>query len=160
MLALYALGRQDEALARYRRLYDHLRELGLTPIPTTGALQVAILRGESVESLLPRPQEWATIASAEAGVVILDPWNDRFVELLERGGGWLVPPDDPAALSQALNRLHREPKTRARLAARARERAESYSWDRVSKELLDVYSTAMEPPKAATSKPCFSRNSS
>ena len=56
MLALYALGRSHEALARYRsfrlRLDD---ELGLEPGAEIRALESAVLRQEDAHSLLPRP---------------------------------------------------------------------------------------------------------
>ena len=55
MLALYAVGRQHEALETYRgfrRLLDD--ELGLEPTGETRALEAAILRQEDVRSLLPR----------------------------------------------------------------------------------------------------------
>ena len=56
MLALYALGRQHEALARYRAYRTLLdEELGLEPNPETRALESAILRQENAHSLLPRP---------------------------------------------------------------------------------------------------------
>jgi DNA-binding SARP family transcriptional activator len=56
MLALYALERQHEALARYRAYRVLLdEELGLEPTTETRALESAILRQENVDSLLPRP---------------------------------------------------------------------------------------------------------
>jgi DNA-binding SARP family transcriptional activator len=56
MLALYALGRQHEALQTYRRFRAALDdELGLEPTAETRALEAAILRQEDVRSLLPRP---------------------------------------------------------------------------------------------------------
>jgi DNA-binding SARP family transcriptional activator len=56
MLALYALGRQHEALEAYRRLRALLaEELGLEPLAETKALHSSILRQEDVPSLLPRP---------------------------------------------------------------------------------------------------------
>jgi DNA-binding SARP family transcriptional activator len=56
MVALYALGRQHEALEAYRRLRVHLdKELGLEPLPATRALQSSILRQDDVSALLPRP---------------------------------------------------------------------------------------------------------
>jgi len=56
MLALYALGRQHEALARYRLLRSLLAdELGLEPTAETRTLESAILRQDDVQSLLPRP---------------------------------------------------------------------------------------------------------
>jgi hypothetical protein len=56
MLALYALGRQREALEAYRRLHELLdEELGLEPLPETRALQSSILRQEEVSALVPPP---------------------------------------------------------------------------------------------------------
>ena len=55
MLALYALGRQHEALETYRRFRQRLDdELGLEPTPETRALEAAVLRHEDLRSLLPR----------------------------------------------------------------------------------------------------------
>jgi DNA-binding SARP family transcriptional activator len=56
MLALYALGRQHEALDIYRRFRARLdEELGLEPTAETRGLETAILRHEDVQSLVPRP---------------------------------------------------------------------------------------------------------
>jgi len=56
MLALYALGRQAEALEVYRRFRTRLdEELGLEPTSATRALEASILRQEEIGSLLPRP---------------------------------------------------------------------------------------------------------
>jgi DNA-binding SARP family transcriptional activator len=56
MLALYALGRQHDALDTYRRFRRRLSdELGLEPTPETRALESAILRQGDVTSLVPRP---------------------------------------------------------------------------------------------------------
>jgi len=56
VLALYALGRQHDALARYRAFRTLLdEELGLEPTAETRAVEGAILRQEDVRSLLPRP---------------------------------------------------------------------------------------------------------
>ena len=63
MLALYALGRQHEALASYRRFRTELdEELGLQPTAETRALESAVLRQEDVRSLLPRPIETTRVA--------------------------------------------------------------------------------------------------
>lgn len=56
ILALYALGRQHDALARYRAFRELLDvELGLEPTAETRALEGAVLRQDDVRSLLPRP---------------------------------------------------------------------------------------------------------
>ena len=56
MLALYALGRQHEALGRYRTFRVGLdEELGLEPTAETRALEGAVIRHEDLQGLLPRP---------------------------------------------------------------------------------------------------------
>jgi DNA-binding SARP family transcriptional activator len=55
MLALYALGRQHDALETYRAFRAHLdRELGLEPTSATRMLETAILRQQEIKALLPR----------------------------------------------------------------------------------------------------------
>ncbi len=55
MLALYSLGREHEALGRYRAYRTRLdEELGLEPTAETRALEVALIRQDDVRLLLPR----------------------------------------------------------------------------------------------------------
>jgi hypothetical protein len=72
MLALYALGRQHEAIQvylRFRALIDG--ELGLEPAAQTRALHTAILRQEDVRALLPRPIERAHLGAGKRSVRLL-----------------------------------------------------------------------------------------
>jgi DNA-binding SARP family transcriptional activator len=72
MLALYALGRQHEAIQvylRFRTLIDG--ELGLEPTAQTRALHTAILRQEDVRALLPRPIERAHLGAGKRSVRLL-----------------------------------------------------------------------------------------
>jgi DNA-binding SARP family transcriptional activator len=72
MLALYALGRQHEALQVYRRFRALIDgELGLEPAAQTRALYSAILRQEDVRALLPRPIERAQRDAGERSVRLL-----------------------------------------------------------------------------------------
>ena len=72
MLALYALGRQHEALQAYRRFRARIdRELGLEPTAETRALESAILRQQDVRALLPRPIERAHPDAGERPVRLL-----------------------------------------------------------------------------------------
>ncbi len=73
MLALYALGRQHDALDVFQRLRRLLHEdLGLEPLPETKSLQGAILRQTDVGDLLPRPD-------VDPGEVRLEPAPVRFL---------------------------------------------------------------------------------
>lgn len=72
MLALYALDRQHEALARYRAFRAMLdEELGLEPTAETRALEAAILRQERPDELLPRPIAPALVRLVEPDVRLL-----------------------------------------------------------------------------------------
>jgi DNA-binding SARP family transcriptional activator len=72
MLALYALGRQHEALQAYRRFCALIDcELGLEPAAQTRALHSAILRQDDVRALLPRPIERAHRDAGERSVRLL-----------------------------------------------------------------------------------------
>ena len=83
MLALYALGRQYDALETYRRFRTRLdEELGLDPSNETRALESAILRQEDLHSLLPRPIQRAG-EDREPSVRLLGRTTE--LEALERG---------------------------------------------------------------------------
>ena len=72
MLALYALGRQHEALQVYRSFRARIdRELGLEPTAETRALEAAVLRQEDVRTLVPRPIESARRGAGERSVRLL-----------------------------------------------------------------------------------------
>jgi DNA-binding SARP family transcriptional activator len=79
MLALYALGRQHEALQTFTQLRTVLdQELGLEPMPDTRALHSAILRQDDPALLIPRPPQIAGAPqAAQAPVVLLGRVNER-----------------------------------------------------------------------------------
>jgi phosphatidylinositol alpha-mannosyltransferase len=58
--------------------------------------------------------------------------------------GLLVPPADETALAVGLCRLLSDDALRRRLAAVGREKAQAYSWRKVSRQILDVYERAIE----------------
>jgi glycosyltransferase involved in cell wall biosynthesis len=57
--------------------------------------------------------------------------------------GIAFPPDDHAAMAQALQRLASDPALRADLAARARARALLYTWQRAAEQTVAVYQRAV-----------------
>ncbi len=57
--------------------------------------------------------------------------------------GLLVAREDPLELAQALRRLALDGDLRRRMAVRARERAERFSWPRVASEVMDTYEQAL-----------------
>jgi phosphatidylinositol alpha-mannosyltransferase len=63
--------------------------------------------------------------------------------LAEGTAGVLVPPDDPAALENALFNVLRNPELRQDLAASGIARAERYSWDRLIDQVAEAYQDAI-----------------
>jgi phosphatidylinositol alpha-mannosyltransferase len=63
--------------------------------------------------------------------------------LAEGTAGVLVPPDDPAALENALFNVLRNPELRQDLTASGIARAERYSWDRLIDQVTEVYQDAI-----------------
>jgi phosphatidylinositol alpha-mannosyltransferase len=59
--------------------------------------------------------------------------------------GILVPPADPQALAEELQRLWHEPELRRAMGEAGRESAQRYAWPHVAKEVRSVYEAAMEP---------------
>jgi phosphatidyl-myo-inositol alpha-mannosyltransferase len=59
--------------------------------------------------------------------------------------GLLVPPNDPAALANALRDVLSEPALAERLTSGGRARAERYRWDVVAEEIEDAYRDALVP---------------
>jgi phosphatidylinositol alpha-mannosyltransferase len=75
-----------------------------------------------------------------AGLPIVASNIDGFAGVLTHGvEGLLVRPEDPQALADALVELLRDPQRCAAMAARGRERAQFYSWDRVGQQVLSYY---------------------
>jgi phosphatidylinositol alpha-mannosyltransferase len=53
--------------------------------------------------------------------------------------GWLVPPNQPALLANALCQLVDNPPLRQAMGQRGQQKANQYSWDHIVDEILDVY---------------------
>ena len=75
-----------------------------------------------------------------AGLPIVASNIDGFAGVLTHGvEGLLVRPEDAQSLADALIELLRDPRRCAEMAARGRERAQYFSWDRVSQQVLSYY---------------------
>jgi glycosyltransferase involved in cell wall biosynthesis len=64
------------------------------------------------------------------------------VELPELAHGanvWLVPPEDPEALADAVNRLVADPGRRQRLARGAVELSEAFTWEQIAADTADLF---------------------
>jgi glycosyltransferase involved in cell wall biosynthesis len=65
----------------------------------------------------------------------------------------LVPPDDPAALAQAIADLAASPEVRQRLAAGARALAATFAWEGIAKRHLEVYQKLLVARTTRTPSP-------
>lgn len=96
------------------------------------AMAAPSLGGESFGMVLTRAFACAT------PVVASD--IEGYREVIEPGTGVLVPPQDPAALAEALVALLEQDERRQAIGASARELAiERYSWHRIARRLAAIY---------------------
>jgi glycosyltransferase involved in cell wall biosynthesis len=80
----------------------------------------------------------------EAGCAIVASNVGGIPEALDSGAaGILVPPADPAALSEALGLLLRDPAVREAYRARAREGLAAFSAQRYSDDIERIYATLL-----------------
>lgn len=76
----------------------------------------------SVPTQHEEPKGLSILEALAAGVPVVLPAKGAFPEIVEpSGGGLLVPPDDPAALAEALDRLAQDAELRARLGQAGRQ---------------------------------------
>ncbi len=74
----------------------------------------------SVPATYDEPKGMFLLEAMASGVPVVQPRRGSFTEIVERtGGGLLVPPDDPGALAEALERVARTPALRDELAQHA-----------------------------------------
>jgi glycosyltransferase involved in cell wall biosynthesis len=67
----------------------------------------------------------------------------------ESDGALLVPPHDPTALAEAMERLMTEPALRRELGERARLRARSFTWRETARTSLEAYRAALAGQRGA-----------
>ena len=89
-------------------------------------------------SASPASRRWRT-----AGPVVATAVGGLRDLVVDGETGLVVPPRDPQALREALERLLADPELRRRLGAAGRERArEHFSWERVTDATLAAYAEA------------------
>jgi glycosyltransferase involved in cell wall biosynthesis len=65
--------------------------------------------------------------------------NDRLPRLISDENVILIPPNDPASLVAAVERLLAEPTLRHTLAAGSRDVARQFEWDAIARQTLKLY---------------------
>jgi glycosyltransferase involved in cell wall biosynthesis len=130
-----------------RELHRLAAELGLAedvrftgfladPGPAYAAADVVVH-----SSLRPEPFGRSVIEAMLAGRPVIAARAGALPEIVREGeAGYLTPPDDPAALAEALVRLAGDPALRQRLSASARLRAEAgYTLTHMARRMEDHY---------------------
>jgi glycosyltransferase involved in cell wall biosynthesis len=136
-----------EALATADGIADRVQFLGTTDRRTT----VALLRGAAAVACPSRFEGLPLVcveALAAARPVVGSTVNGIPEIIRHDETGLLVPPDDPAALAAALDRLIGTPDLAARLGARGRETVErEYAWGRVTGAYLGLCARLAARPR-------------
>lgn len=95
-------------------------------------------------STLPEPFGQVVLEAMAAGVPIIASAEGGPAEIIRHGiDGWLVPPRDPAALAEAMQHLVGDEDLRARLVAEGRRTAATYTAERTSAGILEVYRSVL-----------------
>lgn len=115
---------------------DHMRTFGSLPAAEVAAY---LAPGPVFASLAHyEPFGLAVLEAAQAGCPLVLSDIPTFRELWD-GAALFVPPQDDAMIAAALDGLLRDPAERARLGARARERAARYTIEAMTAGVLAVY---------------------
>ena len=139
-----AYAAQVEALIEVLDLKDHVSATGYLDAPGVSrallacdVLALPYVDGASVRrgSLMAAIAHGRAIVTTEPRYPIEGLTHDQSVVY--------VPPNDPPALAQAIQRVLLDPALRARLAQAVREAAKLYTWDRIAARTLDVFRSVM-----------------
>lgn len=80
----------------------------------------------------------AIVTTGDSGQGAVDR-NNRLPSLENEKNCVLVPPDDPQAIADAVQRVMASPELRARIGAGARALAQHFTWDKIAREHLTLY---------------------
>lgn len=143
------LGSRD---AKYfKRLKTSAKDLGeafeYQGSPDSHAEKVRLIQSFDVMSMPTEYHEPKGISILEAlanGVPVVQPAHGAFPELIEAtGGGLLVPPNDPVALAEAIERLMLNPNERMALAATGQTNVRRrFSLETLAKETARIFEKA------------------
>jgi phosphatidylinositol alpha-mannosyltransferase len=133
---------------RERRAYEAwVRDHGLRDVVFTGFVPDAVLpRYHRSAQVFCAPntgnesQGIVLLEAMAAGCPVVASNIEGFAEVLTEGvEGLLVRPKDADSLAAALVELIDDPERRAGMAAAGRERAQAFSWERISRRVLSYY---------------------
>ena len=105
----------------------------------------------SVPATYDEPKGIFLLEAMALGIPVVQPRRGAFPEIIEKtGGGVLVDPGDPDALSAALQQLQSDPDRRAALgAAGAAGVRAHYSVGQMGETVEQIYQRVLRPPQVA-----------
>ena len=84
------------------------------------------------------------LESFAAGVPVIGTRVPGLEDLIEEGKtGWLVPPESPPALAEALARVLNDPQLPGSLSEEVRRRVQDFSWPVVARRHLQLYESLL-----------------
>jgi glycosyltransferase involved in cell wall biosynthesis len=139
-LTIAGHGSHERAL---RRLADELHVSGIRFLGTVDPVAMPEIYDAAdifVNSAVIDNQPVSILEAFASGLPVVSTSTGDISSML-RGGeaGLLVDPDDPSAMADAVSRLLQEPELSMKIARRAREEAERYTWRRVGEEWNTLY---------------------
>ncbi|MHB8612389.1 MAG: glycosyltransferase family 4 protein [Candidatus Dormibacteraceae bacterium] len=124
-------------LAPRLRFLPRLSQRSLFPLIRSARLVVLPSRWESLAN--------ACLEAMALGRAVVATRGSGFAETIEDGDtGWLVPPDDAAALASAVNRALADPARLEAVGAAAGRRAHDFSLECMVDRLVDIYQQVVE----------------
>ena len=124
-----------------------------------GSFLALLAHGLPIVSTVPAVKRHHALLPETAGMMALQRAGDArsldsgLPRLQDGENVRLVPPDDAAALTQAIAELIASPPARQQLAAGARSLAAAFAWDGIAKRHLEVYQKLLAARTAGTPSP-------
>jgi glycosyltransferase involved in cell wall biosynthesis len=87
----------------------------------------------------------AALAHGLAIVTTTPASNGEGAKIRDGENALLVPPQDPPALAEAINRLANDGALRARIALGAKRLSELFTWDKIAAQHLNLYERILKP---------------
>ncbi|HET7768592.1 MAG TPA: glycosyltransferase family 4 protein, partial [Chloroflexota bacterium] len=148
---------EQDQVEEYR---DFVRELGLTDVVFKGfvseELKIAYYQHADVfcSPAIGRESQGVILLEAMAAntPVIASAIDGHRTVIRQEHDGLLVPPADETGLAVGLCRLLADEALRRRLADAGFAKAQSYSWKKISRQVLEVYSETIEAQKRVPKK--------
>jgi len=140
-LTIAGYGREE---GRLRRLAASLGNDGIRFVGRVSPGDMPGLYGEAgifVNSSVVDNQPVSVLEAFASGLPVVSTGTGDIANLVRDGEtGFLVPPDDPAAIVKAVTSLLDDPDRAVHIARRARQEVEQYTWARVREQWAALYS--------------------